>query len=675
MTPRISAVVIGYNIEQYISQCIKSILAQDFRDFELIFVDDGSQDNTLSIAESFTEDERVKIISKENGGCVSARKAGVRASTGEYICFIDGDDYVNHDMLSNLLECIDSHDERTDIVTSGFSFQDSSGRFYERHNSIASHVMHGDEFFRCIMSDEIPHYIFPRLYRREFLLEAGYLDYPEVSLAEDLMTNCFLGLHNPCAVFSETVNYYYRYNPGSLTKKADDKLIEQTEVLTLMENYLESEGLSEKYHDLMSHQWFSYAAAYLNFNIPVRTKIKIFAACHDKIKNFRSNPYSGKSFASFSRMIKILFNGYLNHPQAMRITEPLLKLLSRIKGRIRRLKSERINRKRFSAIRLESNSCSPEKIIYLMAAPDYGNLGDHAIAIAEKKVLHEIFPEHKLIEIDCGTYNNCEEDLKRIISDKSMILITGGGFLGDLWMNMEGIVRSVISNYPDNKIIILPQSLYFRNKSGVEYENTCRIYRSHRNLKMILRERFSFEEAHKILSEDKTFLLPDMALYLEESMPPHEPGKHVLLCMREDKERILSDEKQKMIHDFFSERGWQISESSNITENFSTDQRDSRVMARLKEFHDADLVITDRLHGMIFSVLAGTPCIAFNNLSRKVEGVYSEWLKDNINYVRIIHSADEISDAFSSLGDIYPHTYSASYLDVYKSKLKEIIES
>ncbi|MBQ3395162.1 MAG: polysaccharide pyruvyl transferase family protein, partial [Synergistaceae bacterium] len=617
----------------------------------------------------------VRIISKENGGCVSARKAGVRASSGEYICFVDGDDYVNHDMLSNLLECVDSHDERVDIVTSNFSFDDADGRIYERYNDVDYHILHGDEFFRLIMSDTIPHYVFPRLYRREFLIESGYLDYPEVSLAEDLMTNCFLGLHNSCAVFSETVNYHYRYNPGSLTKKAGDKLLEQVKVLEHMEEYLKSSGEYEKYSDMMIYQWFSYAVAYLSLNVPVSTKIKIFAACHGKIKNFKANPYSREHFAKFGRVKKMRFMLYLNHPYLMYIIDPLLKLGKEIRNMIQKLKAQRYCRRKFAKLKHESKSLPPEKIIYLAAAPDYGNLGDHAIAMAEMRVLHEMFPEHKIIEIDCGTYNRYEEDLKRSISDKSTILITGGGFLGDLWMNMENIVRSVISNYPENKIVILPQSLYFRNKSGIEYENSCRIYRSHKNLKIILRERFSLEEAHKILSEDKTFLLPDMALYLEESLPLHESGKHVLFCMRTDKERILSDDTQNMLHDFFTKRGWYVSETSNITENFSTEMRTSRVTSKLREFHDSDLVITDRLHGMILSVLAGTPCIAFNNLSRKVEGVYSVWLKDNIDYVRIIHNADELPDAFASLGDIHAHTYSASYLDAYKSELREIIEN
>ncbi|MBQ9628446.1 MAG: polysaccharide pyruvyl transferase family protein, partial [Synergistaceae bacterium] len=624
-----------------------------------------------------SEDERVRIISKENGGCVSARKAGVRASSGEYICFVDGDDYVNHDMLSNLLECVDSHDERVDIVTSNFSFDDADGRIYESGNNIVPYTLHGDEFFRLIMTWKLLHYVFPRLYRREFLIEAGYLDYPEVSHIEDLMTNAFLGLHNPCAVFSDTVNYFYRYNPDSLTKKSKGTkhFLELVKVLALIEDRLKSEGKYDKYADLINYTWFFYASGVLDFSKPVNAKVKMFEASGPRIKNFKDNPYSREHFAKFGRVKKMRFMLYLNQPYLMYIIDPLLKLGKEIRNMIRKLKAQRYCRRKFAKLKHESKLLPPEKIIYLAAAPDYGNLGEHAIAMAEMRVLHEMFPEHKIIEIDCGTYNRYEEDLKRSISDKSTILITGGGFLGDLWMNMENIVRSVISNYPENKIVILPQSLYFRNKSGIEYENSCRIYRSHKNLKIILRERFSLEEAHKILSEDKTFLLPDMALYLEESLPLHESGKHVLFCMRTDKERILSDDTQNMLHDFFTKRGWYVSETSNITENFSTEMRTSRVTSKLREFHDSDLVITDRLHGMILSVLAGTPCIAFNNLSRKVEGVYSAWLKDNIDYVRIIHNADELPDAFASLGDIHAHTYSASYLDAYKSELREIIEN
>jgi hypothetical protein len=256
-------------------------------------------------------------------------------------------------MLTNLIECIDSHDERTDIVTSNFYSEDAEGRISERQNNVASHVLNGDEFFRLIMSDEIPHYIFPRLYRREFLINSGYLDYPEVSLAEDLMTNAFLGLHNPCAVFSETVNYHYRYNSKSLTKKAGERLLEQVKVLGYMEEYLISSGVSEKYNDLMNYQYCSYVTAYLSFRVQANIKRKIFAACHEKIKNFKDNPYSRKRFSGIGRTAKIQFMGYLNHPYLMFIAYPLLRFGSKVKRKLHSFKLGLHYRRKLKAITRE----------------------------------------------------------------------------------------------------------------------------------------------------------------------------------------------------------------------------------------------------------------------------------------------------------------------------------
>ena len=162
MSPRISVIVIGYNIEQYISQCLESVLAQDYNNFELIFVDDGSRDNTLQAAQKFSGDSRVKIIHKENGGCVSARKAGVRGAQGEYICFVDGDDWLNPDMLSNLVSELDSHSERVDIAASRFFFQNSDGSFHEAGGYEKYTSCKGYEFFELMMSDKIFHSVFPK---------------------------------------------------------------------------------------------------------------------------------------------------------------------------------------------------------------------------------------------------------------------------------------------------------------------------------------------------------------------------------------------------------------------------------------------------------------------------------------------------------------------------------
>ncbi len=103
----ISVIVPVYNVEKYLDKCLKSILLQDFSDFELILVDDGSTDNSGKICDDFAlKDSRIKVVHKENAGPSVARNVGTSVSKGEYITFIDSDDYVDRDYLSILYKSL-----------------------------------------------------------------------------------------------------------------------------------------------------------------------------------------------------------------------------------------------------------------------------------------------------------------------------------------------------------------------------------------------------------------------------------------------------------------------------------------------------------------------------------------------------------------------------------------
>ena len=103
----VSIIVPVYQVEKYIRQCVDSILGQTFTDFELILVDDGSTDRSGEICDEYAGmDERVVVIHKENGGVSSARNAGIEAATGEYICFVDSDDWLAVDAIQNFVQRI-----------------------------------------------------------------------------------------------------------------------------------------------------------------------------------------------------------------------------------------------------------------------------------------------------------------------------------------------------------------------------------------------------------------------------------------------------------------------------------------------------------------------------------------------------------------------------------------
>lgn len=113
----ISIIVPVYNVEPFISECINSILIQSYKNFELILVNDGSTDNSPTICEQYaSKDKRIKVIHKANGGLSDARNWGLKFSSGEYVVFLDSDDYWNDcDALFSLYSLLNKYSE-VDVV-------------------------------------------------------------------------------------------------------------------------------------------------------------------------------------------------------------------------------------------------------------------------------------------------------------------------------------------------------------------------------------------------------------------------------------------------------------------------------------------------------------------------------------------------------------------------------
>ncbi len=131
----ISVIVPVYNLDAYLYQCVNSIVKQTYNNIEILLVDDGSTDNSLEICEFFRRtDKRVRVISKENGGLVSARKVGLNAANGEYVFYVDGDDWINIDCLEKYHKLATAY--QTDIVIADYK-REFLGKFTIIRNSIS----------------------------------------------------------------------------------------------------------------------------------------------------------------------------------------------------------------------------------------------------------------------------------------------------------------------------------------------------------------------------------------------------------------------------------------------------------------------------------------------------------------------------------------------------------
>lgn len=282
--------------------------------------------------------------------------------------------------------------------------------------------------------------------------------------------------------------------------------------------------------------------------------------------------------------------------------------------------------------------------VYLVGTPDHSNLGDHAIAEATMEFLKNEVGNYQITEITLDMYIRHFRCIKRFINKKDIILLNGGGSMGVEWFFFEELIRLFIKKLPDNKIIIMPQTVYYGDSrhGKRQFEKSREIYSSHCDLHIFAREKYSYEIMKKAYFKNKVYLLPDTVLYLDRSLPRYERNG-ILLCFRRDVEKNLTDVQGKEIVQYCSKYTDSISYTDTVTSSrkLYTYQRAKELEKKFTEFKRAQLVITDRLHGMIFCAITGTPCIALNNYNYKVKGVY-EWLR-NLDYVRFLEDHRDIN--------------------------------
>lgn len=174
--PKISIIVPIYRIADYIQRCVLSLTSQDYENIEILLIDDGSPDNCGKICDEISKkDKRIKVFHKENGGLSDARNYGLENSVGDYVLFIDGDDYINSDACSSLLSDATKFD--ADIVTGHANLLKQTESMDILENGIKNNfeyhkVYSGKEYIlKCLKTTDLRVEVWRSLYKREFLIE------------------------------------------------------------------------------------------------------------------------------------------------------------------------------------------------------------------------------------------------------------------------------------------------------------------------------------------------------------------------------------------------------------------------------------------------------------------------------------------------------------------------
>lgn len=317
-----------------------------------------------------------------------------------------------------------------------------------------------------------------------------------------------------------------------------------------------------------------------------------------------------------------------------------------------------------------------QRRILLFNSPEHDNVGDHLISVAELEFIHTFFPNDICIEITDVEYLWFHTQIFKYIHGRDILLITGGGFLGSMWLyNGELNVRNILREYPRNRVIIMPQTIYFEDNLRGEQERvkTTEIYQNHSNLAICLRERNSYQLMCKLMKEKVNLaLIPDMALLLDYSRH-QEQREGGLLCLRKDKESILRQEQREEI--ISSMRQCEMKYTYTLMHTghcYDKCKREEEIQKKAVQMKGAQIVITDTLHAMILCTITGTPCLAFDNVSHKVSGVY-EWIKD-IPYIHLYREGENIYTCINFLVSQGAGYYDAKSLWGYYQKLSKIIK-
>lgn len=223
---KVSVIVPVYNVEKYLERCIESIRSQTLEDIEIILVDDGSPDNCPKICDEFAEkDSRIKVIHKKNGGLSSARNAGVYVATGEYIGYIDSDDYAEQDMFETLYEC--ARKNQVDFVMADYwriqadgvrkkKTLDIRGGLYKKQNII-------QEIYPVLIMREKVDYgpllsVCNCLYKTDFIKKNSLFFDEEIKWSEDCIYSAIVGyIATNFYYLKDKYVYNYVQNEGTIS--------------------------------------------------------------------------------------------------------------------------------------------------------------------------------------------------------------------------------------------------------------------------------------------------------------------------------------------------------------------------------------------------------------------------------------------------------------------------
>lgn len=711
----VSIVVAVYQAEEYLRQCVDSILGQTYGNIEIILVDDGSTDQSPEICDYYaSQDERVIVIHQDNKGLAATRNVGISESHGSYIAFIDCDDVISPLFVETLLKaCIDNSADLA--ICDYIAVKEDFSILPRQNNTVCRVVDNADAVCRNASVNIRYIVVWNKLYHRSLFDDIRFVP---GTFHDDEFVIWKILLKARCIVETNAIlNYYRKRSDSIMGKRFSLGRLDKITALKEKTRFLEECGLEQAaietqktlYHILeysieQMKQWYpchheriaelvaqkekmeksmemllkpqqeSPVSFLFPFHlIPKGTRLAIYGAgflgqdyyrqastigwCQSLLLVDKYNITSSPAVQSIDRLFTEKYDLLLLAIRDRNIAPQVQKMLvsmglpaEKIVWHAPEIESlDEAYRRPILLGRLSKIIESQKPRVFLMNTADHGNLGDHALSLAAIADLKERFPDREVAEVTGFQWNWFRDQILPLVKTNDPIFIVGGGYMGTLWENEDHRVKDIIDSFPQNDITMLPQTFYYdpdTPESVLDRERD--FYSSHTNVRIIHRERRSCEwfTKHILADEGRNALQPDMVLLLHPELRQERVRRGVLLCFRADKESRLTEEFKERLQKFLEETHIPYDTIDTVADHFILpEDREKELSALLTQISNAELMITDRLHGMLFAKITETPCIAIDNVSGKVSGVY-EWIKDT-TYITCIEQEDVTKELLS----------------------------
>lgn len=323
------------------------------------------------------------------------------------------------------------------------------------------------------------------------------------------------------------------------------------------------------------------------------------------------------------------------------------------------------------------SAATPRAVYALTPTADLRNVGDQAQAVAIERWLARHYPDHPVVELDKNIVLGCIDDLQRRITPRDLIFLHSGGNLGDRGRWSEAARRAMIEAFPDNRIVSLPQTIFFSDTPLGRHERDVSrdVYGKHRRLTVMGRDDISGRLAAQLFPNAQIETMPDFVLSLKAEdfalQPDPAHAARIMLCLRQDNESIFDRSRRLALAEGLGRPATLY--DTTLDHDIPASARLRILTETLGLFAGHQAVVTDRFHGLIFAVICRKPVVVLPTVDHKLTSAVS-WFKDIAN----VQFCDDVAEVPALLGRVlttpvehYPD-FNALYFDRLPAILAEV---